>query len=584
MSVSCINPHCRTNVGDASNCPNCGLPTLIAGRYRPVQLVRDFPDPFNGHKAQIWLVEDMEGTWFCPPGGQQLAKLHQSPPEYVLEQLRQESKLLGEVNLSGVPKSEIANLFVLGGEDAIPELHVLVMELLPGESLQDWIESHPLPKNRQILNWALQLSQILKEVHDHHWFHGDIKPANCLVSPEGSISLVDWGSAQNVDSKYLSTIGGNPRLLPRQQLTLGYAAPEQLKNRPTPQSDFYGLGMTLIFAATGLSPIDLSQKFGENWANRWHRKAHLNHELISLINALIVPEPAGRPMTADLVHQHFLKLQRPARRIQQKLLQWRWPLAAGLVGLGLAGLVALGYGASQQREQRVAAVVEQAQKAERVGNFRKARQIYEQALQRIPNNSSLLNNLALVCQDLKDLKCTKDKLEQAIQVEPRGWEALYNLAVLLEDEQNFPGARQLYQRSIQNGPREALPAINLSRLDILAGYPRRALDRLQAIPTQSLWDSNSQWGHAKNVGWAYYVLKDYPQADQWLRKAITIDPERADSYCLLAQLQDLRTNESQSSQIYWLNCLSRPIAVTPEVRRWRIARLKHEYPDVDFSF
>jgi serine/threonine protein kinase len=591
----CINPLCRHPSGDEALCSECGLERLINGRYLPIRPLKLIEDPFSeASQVEVWIVKDLQGNAYCPPGGTQIMRLMFAPDGLPQQQFYREAEFLRTNCVQGIPKCETENLLHIRG-DTYPEMDCLFQEYIDGQSLKSFIETVSKKFNEELVwSFAEQLITILKHVHQQRWFHGDISPDNIIVKPDRTLVLVDWGAVQRIDEIYMAAMlsGADlePTIAPRHifsRYSPVYGSMEQIRGKPVPQSDFFGVGMILVYLATTKSPASIPRESG-TFRLLWHSqiKGKISPELVEILDWLIQEDLAHRPIFA---HQILGKLEQckspsPRHRIHQKPLQWRWPLAAGLVGLGLAGLGALGYGAAQQTKQQVAAVVEQAQKAERVGNFRKARQIYEQALQRIPNNSSLLNNLALVCQDLKDLKCTKDKLEQAIQAEPRGWEALYNLAVLLEDEQNFPGARQLYQRSIQNGPREALPAINLSRLDILAGYPRRALDRLQAIPTQSLWDSNSQWGHAKNVGWAYYVLKDYPQADQWLRKAITIDPERADSYCLLAQLQDLRTNESQSSQIYWLNCLSRPIAVTPEVRRWRIARLKHEYPDVDFSF
>jgi Flp pilus assembly protein TadD len=210
-------------------------------------------------------------------------------------------------------------------------------------------------------------------------------------------------------------------------------------------------------------------------------------------------------------------------------------------------------------------VVEQAQKALQMGNLGLARQIYERAVQQNPKESILHNNLALVCSDQSDLRCAKSSFTRAIQLDPGGWMPRYNLAVLEEDFGNISTAKTLYRESIMASHGDAVhPANNLARLEILDGNAVEAIKLLANLRPQI---RAHRWSIAKNLGWAYFISKDYTRAQSYLQESIEIDSSWADPYCLLAQLHD--SSQPGKAQQYWQECLSKSSEV-PEVSRWRL--------------
>jgi len=124
----------------------------------------------------------------------------------------------------------------------------MVMDFEEGRDLRYFIK-----KSRGRLSEKFMLSVFppimsgLKELHDRHFLHLDIKPANILLRASGVPLLLDFGAVQQVEPG--STYQGV------QTLTHGYAAPEQYSESGMgPWCDIYSLGMTMRICITGKSP------------------------------------------------------------------------------------------------------------------------------------------------------------------------------------------------------------------------------------------------------------------------------------------------------------------------------------------
>jgi putative cell wall-binding protein len=126
--------------------------------------------------------------------------------------------------------------------------YVLVMDWVDGTSLDQVVAARgapgmPLPS---VLRWATQLAAAIDHLHEHRPFivHGDVKPANAVLTPDDRVVLVDFGIATNG----VATKSG----------TIGYAAPEVLDGQaPTAAADIYGLAATLLALLTGRPPGDV---------------------------------------------------------------------------------------------------------------------------------------------------------------------------------------------------------------------------------------------------------------------------------------------------------------------------------------
>jgi serine/threonine-protein kinase len=134
--------------------------------------------------------------------------------------------------------------------------HFLVMELIPGETLDEKIQGAPLSE-REVLRLAGQLAQGLAAAHAEGVVHRDLKPGNVRITPDGRLKILDFGLAtlrrlewnERADTAGLgdaSLVAGSPP----------YMAPEQLLGEVVDaRSDIYGAGAVLYEMVTGRRPF-----------------------------------------------------------------------------------------------------------------------------------------------------------------------------------------------------------------------------------------------------------------------------------------------------------------------------------------
>ena len=123
----------------------------------------------------------------------------------------------------------------------------IVMELLEGVTLRQYIDKmRPIPW-KQVLHFSKQISNALIHAHSKGIIHRDIKPQNIMLSTNGDLKVADFGIAameNELDSDSGRAIG-----------SLNYIAPEQLRGAPaSPQGDVYSLGIVMYEMLTGFKP------------------------------------------------------------------------------------------------------------------------------------------------------------------------------------------------------------------------------------------------------------------------------------------------------------------------------------------
>ena len=163
-------------------------------------------------------------------------------PENV-EQFKYEAKILYR-NIRHPSFPTVKDYFEYGGH------YFLVMDLIPGISMQKLIESHSSLDFDTVCWIADRILAGLVYIHRYGVVHRDIKPSNILLDlTDHRAVLVDFGIAKS------------PRIAPKTQkvskkfFTPHMASPEQYAGAPTtPLSDIYSLGATMYYALTGHLP------------------------------------------------------------------------------------------------------------------------------------------------------------------------------------------------------------------------------------------------------------------------------------------------------------------------------------------
>ncbi|HTR22830.1 MAG TPA: serine/threonine-protein kinase [Terriglobales bacterium] len=128
----------------------------------------------------------------------------------------------------------------------------LVMELIEGQPIADYCDSHKLSVSERLALFT-EVCAAVQYAHQRLIVHRDIKPSNILVTPEGVPKLLDFGIAKVLGTDLLSQ--STETLTAFRALTPAYASPEQIRGEPvTTASDVYSLGVVLYELLTGCSP------------------------------------------------------------------------------------------------------------------------------------------------------------------------------------------------------------------------------------------------------------------------------------------------------------------------------------------
>ena len=125
----------------------------------------------------------------------------------------------------------------------------LAMAYLEGHTVKDKVAERPL-KLDQVLDIAVQTAQGLQAAHEKDIVHRDIKSANLMVTPQGTVKVMDFGLAQLADRSKLTettTILGTP----------SYMSPEQAAGAKTDRrTDLWSLRVVLYEMVTGRLPFE----------------------------------------------------------------------------------------------------------------------------------------------------------------------------------------------------------------------------------------------------------------------------------------------------------------------------------------
>jgi len=159
--------------------------------------------------------------------------------------LRFSREALAAARLSGDP--HIVTIFDVVEHGGRP---MIVMELLPGGSLEQRLTRGVPCAPRQVLDWLDDAAAAIDSAHAAGIVHRDVKPGNLLLDERGRVKVADFGiaSAAGLDSfTQTGTILG----------TAGYLSPEQARGeRSTPASDRYGLAIVAWELFTGRRPFE----------------------------------------------------------------------------------------------------------------------------------------------------------------------------------------------------------------------------------------------------------------------------------------------------------------------------------------
>ncbi len=212
-----------------------------------------------------------------------------------LARFQREAKMLAQLN-----HPNIATIFGLEQSGAT---HYLVMELVPGDTLQQRVKRDGPVSIEEALVIAKQIAEALEAAHEKSIIHRDLKPANVKLTLEGKVKVLDFGLAKAfAGDTSTEDLGNSPTLsmaATMQGVILGtaaYMSPEQAKGKAVDKrTDIFAFGCVLYELLTG-------------------KPAFHGEDIGDILASVVKTEPAFDALPANISPSIRVLLQRCLRK------------------------------------------------------------------------------------------------------------------------------------------------------------------------------------------------------------------------------------------------------------------------------
>ena len=146
---------------------------------------------------------------------------------------------------AGLNHPNIVSIYDVVDEE---ELHYIVMELVEGITLKEYIRQKGHLDIRESIGIAVQVAEGIGAAHQRGIIHRDVKPQNMILAADGKVKVADFGIARAVTAQTISS---------QAMGSVHYISPEQARGEFTDErSDIYSLGITMYEMVTGRLPFN----------------------------------------------------------------------------------------------------------------------------------------------------------------------------------------------------------------------------------------------------------------------------------------------------------------------------------------
>ena len=198
----------------------------IVGKYKILSTIG------SGGFGTVYLAED---TWIDKKVA--LKVPHKQSVDF--GELLREPRLLASLNHP--------NIVTILTAEKQENVFFIVMEFVPGETLETVISRKGALDVARALDYTCQISNAVDHAHRHGVLHRDLRPSNVLVTDHGLVKVADFGTSRFLEiAAHGTTVIGSPP----------YMAPEQFLGKAVFASDIYSLGVTMYQMLTGVLPYD----------------------------------------------------------------------------------------------------------------------------------------------------------------------------------------------------------------------------------------------------------------------------------------------------------------------------------------
>jgi serine/threonine-protein kinase len=198
----------------------------LIGKYKILRTIG------SGGFGTVYLAED---TWIDKKVA--LKVPHKQGVDF--GELLREPRLLASLNHP--------NIVTIMTAEKQENVFFIVMEFVPGESLEHIIERDGALDLSLALDYTCQICNAVDHAHRQNVLHRDLRPSNVIVAESGMLKVADFGTSRFLEiAAHGTTVIGSPP----------YMAPEQFKGKAVFASDIYSVGITMYQMLTGVLPYD----------------------------------------------------------------------------------------------------------------------------------------------------------------------------------------------------------------------------------------------------------------------------------------------------------------------------------------
>ena len=139
------------------------------------------------------------------------------------------------------------NIVTMLTAEKLDDVFFIVLEYVPGETLEHVIMREGALELAQVLDYTCQICNAVDHAHRAGVLHRDIRPGNMLLSESGMLKVTDFGTSRFLEiAAHGTTVIGSPP----------YMAPEQFHGKAVFASDVYSIGVTMYQMVTGELPYN----------------------------------------------------------------------------------------------------------------------------------------------------------------------------------------------------------------------------------------------------------------------------------------------------------------------------------------
>lgn len=165
------------------------------------------------------------------------------------EEFSQDLNFVSKFKMEAQAAAGLSHPNIVSIYDVVDEgsLHYIVMELIEGITLKNYIAQKGFLDNQETIGIAIQVAEGIEAAHQQGIIHRDIKPQNIIIARDGKVKVADFGIARAASSQTVNVTAMG---------SVHYISPEQARGGYCDiRSDVYSLGITMYEMSTGRLPF-----------------------------------------------------------------------------------------------------------------------------------------------------------------------------------------------------------------------------------------------------------------------------------------------------------------------------------------